>query len=67
MLKINHSTQKTDLSFKIVMETDTLNIENHEFFLNYPDDVVMYVSAINYVSQLVKCKVYANKGSFKHN
>lgn len=37
----------------------------YEIFTNSPDECKSYVNALNYLSQLVKCKAYSFKGSEK--
>jgi hypothetical protein len=77
LLKINHCTLKSDTCFQIAFEPGNkpLQMNNtndpnthytiYEIFSNNNEDCKFFVSALNYLSQLVKCKVYAYKGMDK--
>jgi hypothetical protein len=65
ILQINHCTLKTESCFQIAYQKSNKNMLNslyevYELFANQ-EDCLKYVKALNYLSQLIKCKVYAMK------
>ena len=68
LLRINHCFRFSENCFKINadIKTDetqipgTMNI-NYEIECNIPDDCNNYVTALNHVSQLMKCKIFSYK------
>ncbi len=72
MLKINHCFKKSENSFSISAEMNSESVaENvpmvatvhYEVFANNLEDCDNYVNALNHISQLIKCKIFA----FKNN
>ena len=61
MLKINHCTLKNADSFVIAIDTEAKELEFYEIFTNDSNAANVYVQSINYISQLIKCKLYAFK------
>lgn len=72
MLKIMSCSMKNEESVFILetMKDQSLNpLENdrYEIVANNQDECKLYVNALNYLSQLIKCKAYAFKGNMKIN
>lgn len=68
LLLINHTTQKAETLVKIAVDADISGgkqATNIEFSMISTEEAVKFVAALNYVSQLVKCKAYASKTNFK--
>ena len=54
------------MSFGIAIENDNSpQMKYYEFFMTSKQEVIQYVSALNYVSQLVKCKLYVYRPNIK--
>ena len=72
LLRINHCFRYSENCFKINadIKTDdgpgTISI-NYEIECNIADDCHNYVTALNHVSQLVKCKIFSYKTNYDNN
>jgi len=82
MLKISSCSVKSQNINEICLVVETLkdkaipqgltpnpSMDNnrYEILANNPDECKFYVNALNYLSQLVKCKAYAYKGLSEKN
>lgn len=74
VLKINHCFKKSENSFSISAEMNSeikaetkpvISTVHYEIFANNWEDCENYVNALNHISQLVKCKIFAYKNNEK--
>ena len=72
LLKINNCYQKSEKTFFINADIEDENSDkvsnsniNYEIVTKNFDECKNYVNALNYVSQLVKCKMFAYKNNEK--
>jgi hypothetical protein len=71
VLKIVYCTKKSDKSFAIATENMNKSVTNngdnsyYEIITANEEDCKNYVNGLNYISQLVKAKFFAFKGSDK--
>ncbi len=74
LLRINHCFKFSENCFKINadIKNDETNISgtmsiNYEIECNISDDCNNYVTALNHVSQLMKCKIFSYKTTNDNN